>query len=123
MIKADRRGRLRNAQEQKGKMVAADLISGLSAPRFAKLHGVNYQTLVCWIKKGNTAGSPNKSPSQEQPGQVPASLDYAGPGSGVVALCRDKLVDGEFAVRAGEFRSTMESGRLNKCRVISDQER
>ena len=32
-------------------MVDAFRASGLSTPRFAALHGVNYQTLVYWIKK------------------------------------------------------------------------
>ena len=38
-------------------MVEAYQASGLSAPRFAALHGVNYQTLVSWIKKGKMAVS------------------------------------------------------------------
>ena len=63
ILKADRLGRLRYTPEQKKTMVDAYLVSGLSAPRFATLHGVNYQTLVYWIKKGNTARSSNKSQS------------------------------------------------------------
>ena len=51
ILKTDRRGRLRYTAEQKKTMVDAYLASGLSAPRFAALHGVNYQTLVSWIKK------------------------------------------------------------------------
>jgi len=51
IMKADRRGRLRYTPEQKQTMVAAYHASGLSAPRFAAHHGVNYQTLVTWIKK------------------------------------------------------------------------
>jgi transposase-like protein len=56
IMKIDRRGRLRYTAEQKKTMVDAYRASGLSAPRFAALHGVNYQTLVSWIKKGKTAG-------------------------------------------------------------------
>ena len=52
IMKTDKRGRLRYTQEQKKTMVEAYQASGLSAPRFATLHGVNYQTLVSWIKKG-----------------------------------------------------------------------
>ena len=63
IMKADRRGRLRYTPEQKKTMVDAYLASGLSAPRFATLHGVNYQTLVSWIKKGKIAGSSHKSQS------------------------------------------------------------
>ncbi len=54
ILKTDRRGRLRYTPEQKNTMVEAYLASGLSAPRFAKHHGVNYQTLVSWIKKSKT---------------------------------------------------------------------
>lgn len=56
IMKADRRGRLRYTAEQRKTMVDGYRASGLSAPRFAALHGVNYQTLVSWIKKGKTAG-------------------------------------------------------------------
>ena len=42
IMKTDRRGRLRYTPEQKKTMVDAYLASGLSAPRFATLHGVNY---------------------------------------------------------------------------------
>ena len=45
-------------------MVDAYLASGLSAPRFAALHGVNYQTLVYWIKKSKTG----------EPADLPQSL-------------------------------------------------
>jgi transposase-like protein len=51
ILKADRRGRLRYTPEQKQVLVAAYEASGLSGPRFAALHGVNYQTLVSWLKK------------------------------------------------------------------------
>ena len=63
IMKADRHGRLRYTPEQKKTMVDAYRVSGLSAPRFATLHGVNYQTLVSWIKKGKLAGSSYKSQS------------------------------------------------------------
>ena len=51
ILKADRRGRLRYTAEQKKALVAAYESSGLSGPRFAALHGVNYQTLVSWLRK------------------------------------------------------------------------
>lgn len=51
IIKTDTRGRMRYTLEQKKTMVDAYRASGLSAPRFASQHGVNYQTLVSWIKK------------------------------------------------------------------------
>ena len=57
ILKTDCRGRLRYTAEQKKTMVDAYLASGLSAPRFAALHGENYQTLVSWIKKRNQVGT------------------------------------------------------------------
>lgn len=52
LLKADKIGRLRYTPDQKKTMVEAYKASGRSAPRFATLHGVNYQTLIFWIKKG-----------------------------------------------------------------------
>lgn len=63
-MKTDRLGRLRYTPEQKKTMVDAYLASGLSAPRFAALHGVNYQTLVYWIKKTKSS----------EPADLPQSL-------------------------------------------------
>lgn len=57
ILKADRRGRLRYTAEQKQALVAAYETSGLSCPRFAALHGVNYQTLVSWLKKRRQGAS------------------------------------------------------------------
>ena len=72
IMKIDRRGRLRYAPEQKQTMVEAYQASGLSAARFATLHGVNYQTLVSWIKKGKTAG-PAGTPRSSAPAATAAS--------------------------------------------------
>jgi transposase-like protein len=79
IMKTDRRGRLRYTQEQKRTMVEAYQASGLSAPRFAKLHGVNYQTLVSWIKKGKRATSEKFSPPLHPAllSLVPAEIDDA----------------------------------------------
>jgi transposase-like protein len=66
IMKTDRRGRLRYTSEQKKTMVDAYRASGLSAPRFAAHHGVNYQTLVSWIKKdkqSSASTTPDSSPS------------------------------------------------------------
>jgi hypothetical protein len=53
ILKSDRRGRLRYSKEQKAALVEAYQASGLSGPRFAALHGVNYQTLASWLQKHN----------------------------------------------------------------------
>lgn len=66
VLKTDQIGRLRYTPEQKKTMVDAYRASGLSAPRFAALHGVNYQTLVSWIKKdkqSSTSTTPGSSPA------------------------------------------------------------
>jgi transposase-like protein len=79
IMKTDRRGRLRYTPEQKKTMVEAYLTSGLSAPRFATLHGVNYQTLVSWIKKGKTEGppAPPRSLHSALLSLVPAEIDHS----------------------------------------------
>ena len=77
ILKTDRRGRLRYSPEQKQAMIEAFESSGLSAPRFAALHGVNYQTLVYWIKK-------RRGDSEDHPALrslVPAVIDPPSPGS------------------------------------------
>jgi len=67
VLKTDKIGRLRYTSEQKKTMIEAYRASGLSAPRFAAHHGVNYQTLVSWIKKDrqslSTSTAPGLSPS------------------------------------------------------------
>jgi transposase-like protein len=72
IMKTDRLGRLRYAPEQKAAIIEAYLASGMSAPRFAALHGVNYQTLVYWIKKSNPT-SPQQNDTKlliSSPGQA-----------------------------------------------------
>jgi transposase-like protein len=80
IFKADRQGRLRYTPEQKKTMVDAYRASGLSAPRFAAHHGVNYQTLVTWIRKdkqSSTSTTPNSSPSGFL-SLVPALIEVSG---------------------------------------------
>ena len=88
LMKTDRRGRLRYTPEQKRTMVDAYLASGLSAPRFASLHGVNYQTLVSWIKKAKTTGSAGHPglPCPAFLSLVPAELEAAGDGRAMEVL-------------------------------------
>ena len=47
--------------EQKAALVEAYQSSGLSGPRFAALHGVNYQTLAGWLQKHKRPASPIRS--------------------------------------------------------------
>lgn len=77
LLKTDKIGRLRYTPEQKKTMVDAYLVSGLSAPRFAMLHGVNYQTLISWIKKGKAEKYSNSSPARHPAllSLVPAEIE------------------------------------------------
>jgi transposase-like protein len=75
ILKADRRGRLRYTAEQKQAFIEAYETSGLSAPRFAALHGVNYQTLVSWLKKRRGDGADHPALRS----LVPAVLDGSAP--------------------------------------------
>jgi len=80
VLKTDQIGRLRYTPEQKKTMVDAYRTSGLSAPRFAAHHGVNYQTLVSWIKKdkqSSTPTTPNSSPANFF-SLVPAVIEGSG---------------------------------------------
>lgn len=79
LLKSDRQGRLRYTPEQKKIMVDAYLASGLSAPRFAALHGVNYQTLIYWIKKSKPKQTTDLSKSRHPAfiSIVPAEIDHS----------------------------------------------
>ena len=51
ILKSDRRGRLRFTPEQRLALLDAYDASGLSGPKFAQLHGVNYQTFAGWFQR------------------------------------------------------------------------
>lgn len=75
IMKADRRGRLRYSSEQKAAIVEAYQSSGLSGPRFAALHGVNYQTLASWLQKRKQACTPASAPSPRSVSLIPAVIE------------------------------------------------
>lgn len=80
LLKTDQIGRLRYTPEQKQTMVDAYWASGLSAPRFAAHHGVNYQTLISWINKDKRSAAsktPDCSPSSFF-SLIPAVIDGGG---------------------------------------------
>ena len=88
VLKTDQTGRLRYTPEQKKIMLDAYRASGLSAPRFAAHHGVNYQTLISWIKKDKQSpasttpvGSPSKFFSL-----IPAVIEGSGNSSADAAM-------------------------------------
>ena len=65
IIKADQRGRLRFAPDQRATLLAAYDASGLSGPKFAQLHGLNYQTFAGWLqrrKRGPVPKAPRGAP-------------------------------------------------------------
>jgi predicted DCC family thiol-disulfide oxidoreductase YuxK len=49
IIKADQRGRLRFAPDQRATLLAAYDTSGLSGPKFGQLHSLTYQTFAGWV--------------------------------------------------------------------------
>ena len=63
LVKCDRRGRLRYAPGQRQALLEAYATSGLSGPKFAALHGVNYQTLASWLQKRKRGGGPAALPA------------------------------------------------------------
>jgi len=73
IIKSDRRGRLGYTAEYKQALIEAYEASGLSGPKFAELHGVNYQTLAYWLKKRQISGI-GQHPALVS--LVPAELDH-----------------------------------------------
>jgi transposase-like protein len=58
VIKSDRRGRLRFTREQRAGMLEAYDASGLSGPKFAQLHGINYQTFAAWVQRRKCQAAP-----------------------------------------------------------------
>lgn len=61
VIKSDRRGRLRFTREQRAAMLEAYDGSGLSGPKFAQLHGINYQTFAGWVQRRRHPAGPARA--------------------------------------------------------------
>ncbi|RYZ92267.1 MAG: IS66 family insertion sequence hypothetical protein [Proteobacteria bacterium] len=56
IVRADSMGRMRYTVEQRTALLDAFATSGLIGPKFAELHGVNYQTFATWLYKRKRAG-------------------------------------------------------------------
>ena len=82
IIKADQRGRLRFTPDQRATLLAAYDTSGLSGPKFAQLHGLNYQTFAGWLQRRKRGPVP-KAPR----GAHPRRLQRPAPGARQV--CRN----------------------------------
>ena len=68
IIKADQRGRLHFTPDQRATLLAAYDTSGLSGPKFAQLHGLNYQTFAGWLQRRKRGPAPK--PSRSAPGAI-----------------------------------------------------
>jgi transposase-like protein len=88
VLKTDQIGRLRYTPEQKKTMVDAYRASGLSAPRFAAHHGVNYQTLVSWIKKDKQSSATQDCAPSKFFSLIPALVEGCGspPANGAMEI-------------------------------------
>lgn len=51
ILKADALSRVRTPLAKREQILAEFECSGLSGARFARLHGINYQTLMAWTRK------------------------------------------------------------------------
>ena len=50
LVKVDSLGRVRTTPEEREAILAAYDAGGLSGPKFAEVHGINYQTFAGWRK-------------------------------------------------------------------------
>ena len=90
ILKSDRRGRIRFTSEQRTAMLDAYDASGLSGPKFAQLHGVNYQTFAGWFQRRKRGHAPLavgtglftllEATAHAQPGPACARLEVQLPG-------------------------------------------
>jgi len=89
ILRADTLSRVRTPAAKRELILAEFERSGLSGARFARLHGINYQTLMAWTRKRRASKSPG----------VPASSSPVDP-------------VGHFATRLGlrEVRIGADSG-------------
>ena len=62
-LKVDRRGRVQTPAEEREKILDHFEQSGISAPRFAKQHGINYQTFAGWVHKRRKQRENQPAPS------------------------------------------------------------
>ncbi len=51
LLKTDSLGRVRPSPEQREALLDAYEAGGLSGPKFARVHGINYQTFASWRQK------------------------------------------------------------------------
>ncbi len=68
IIKSDQRGRLRFTPAQRATLLDAYDTSGLSGPKFAQLHGINYQTFAGWLQRRKRGPAPK--PPRGTPGLI-----------------------------------------------------
>lgn len=58
ILRSDTLSRVRTPAAKREQILAEFERSGLSGARFARLHGINYQTLMAWTRKRRVSTSP-----------------------------------------------------------------
>ncbi len=66
IIKSDRTGRQRYAQQYKNEVLAAYESSGMSGPAFAEHCGLKYPTFASWVSKRRREKNQGSSPEDHQ---------------------------------------------------------
>lgn len=71
ILKTDQRGRVRTSPERRRQLLEEFDRSGLSAPKFAALTGLKYQTLAGWLYRRKQHPASDASTASAPAGQAP----------------------------------------------------
>ena len=71
ILKTDQRGRMRTSPERRRQLLEEFDRSGLSAPKFAALTGLKYQTLAGWLYRRKQQPASDASTTSVPGGQAP----------------------------------------------------
>jgi hypothetical protein len=91
ILKTDKRGRVRTTRQRREELLLEFERSGLSAPRFAELTGVKYQTLAGWLHRRRKQQGPvaaTKAPGVQWLETVVQAADVRAPSSCSMLLVR-----------------------------------
>lgn len=109
ILKADTLARVRTPPARREEILAEFEHSGLSGARFARLHGINYQTFMAWRRKRPTA--------PDRMGELAARLGLrevevgaAVPGEGTAAL--EIEIGGSVRLRVATARQADLAARI-----------
>jgi hypothetical protein len=84
VLRRDTQGRVQTPPELREQILDEFEKSGLSAPKFAELHGINYQTFASWRKRRKDNLSKKGLPKAGQSGQVFTFLEVT-PGQPLIS--------------------------------------